>query len=173
MGYYDSRIYGNNLDDPTMTAALFAAYMTNTEFLYFRGHGAKNYIMLNAAQTVRFRSTYISELPTNIFNNCKLVLYASCLTGQGRDTGMSLVNSTANRGVATVIGFETEVKAGEVDAWSIRFFEALSNGSTVSDACSAAYSAISTNPPLTYYNEDGMLGTQTCYIAGSENATYN
>ena len=174
MGYYDSRVYGtNSLTDPTMTAALFACYMANSEILYFRGHGTQSRIALNAAQNVNFRCSYVDELPANVFSNCRLVLYASCSTGKGGPNATNLVNSTANRGAGTVVGFETTVISTEVDKWSEYFFYALTTGDTVEEACRYADTELWDNRRPEYYNPDGILGTQTWRVAGNGSATFN
>lgn len=173
MGYYDARTYGViPWDDPTMTAALFASYMANTNILYFRGHGTQSRIALNAAQNVNFRYSYVDELPTNSFSNCKLVLYAACSTAMGGANGTNLVNSTKNRGAGTVVGFSTTVMSNEVDAWSIQFFYVLSMGYTVNAACDYAYNIISQNPPSSYFNSSGALGTGTWRVAGNGSTTF-
>ena len=139
-------------------------YIASSQIFYSRSHGSQTSIVLNND------SMSISDLnnfSSSYLRYCKLVVYGACYTGEGRENSNNLVNKTAEKGVATVIGFSDSVYCDEVNIWCIAFFQKLSTGETVEEACLHADSVVE-NVWTTY-----SITTDSWYIAGSKTAAFD
>jgi hypothetical protein len=152
MGYVSNRI------DTEVTATECLEYLASSEIFYSRSHGSKTCILLNDEYLT---VSNVNGLAENTLDNCSLVLYGACLTGQDREGANNLVNETCAKGVTTVIGFDSSVYCKEVNIWSTAFFTALSSGSTVEAACHSADEAVQEE-------WSGTITTNSWYIAGSK-----
>lgn len=159
----------------------FQAYLATSKILLFRGHGTKTSIVLHlerdesgaVAYQTGFHTYNMSTHPADAFAYCELLVYGSCLTGQGRENATNLVNATVDHGVATVVGFEQVVHCYEMNEWAMAFFNAISEGATVTDACAAGDLAIENSAYSgSYINDQGICGTTTHYIGGDDTATF-
>lgn len=139
-----------------------AAYISSSEIFYSRSHGSKSSIQLNDDNMT---ISTLNSLDNTAFSNCRLVLYGACSTGSGGSGSDNLVNETYDKGAQTVIGFQIAVYCNEVNMWATAFFDALSSGATVENACHAADTYVQNNWNYT-------ISTNSWYIAGSRTQTF-
>ena len=79
---------------------------------------------------------YVPSQPAGSLNNCRLVIYRSCLTalggnGEGAD---NLAKATQERGATTVIGFQQKISTNHADTWLDGFCNAIVAGRSVEQA---------------------------------------
>lgn len=155
-------------------------------FCVVDSHGLKDTIFcyLNGvAQANDLKSSDIYALSDGYFNGTRCVLVAACECGQGgAGSPENIVNRLHQKGVETVVGFQTKIgflpisedptheDYGKMNntcgypLWGRTFIKELGNGSTVQNACNLALNAVKEK----HGNED-LWGLDSVYIAGNAN----
>ena len=142
--YLDKRLNKENLygdinyyiDKQTMLREL-----TSAKVVSCITHGAYDRIRITDNNTITMQD--IDQLDNNAMEGVKLVLLSACNTG-ARDNGngvqinRNFADAVFEKGADTVIGFSTEVKVVECNAWTEFFMEVLSIGATIENAISYA-----------------------------------
>lgn len=161
--------YNNHLAiDNGISKEEMLSRMTGSRIVLIRTHGTTTAIETSTDSISTLTMTSVSS---NAFYITDLIVYGACLTGQGRETGTNLVNSTCFAGVNTVIGFEKVVNSSEMNDWCLGFFESLSNGNTIINACTDADDYVESNWHST--NPYSSITTDSWYIAGSSNTVFS
>lgn len=80
-----------------------------------------------------YRSTTMTS--TLDLSNMKLMMFVACKTGAGGVAGPNLLVESLERGAETVIGFTEEINCNKANDWVVDFFELMSEGKTVEEAC--------------------------------------
>ena len=106
------------------------------------------------------------------FSNLDLLVLVSCQTGKGREETQNFVNSMHSKGAKIVVGFEESVYNIEMDAWLISFFEELSSGKSIEEACDIAQIEAG-NALVDAGHSADLRGSDTYYIAGDEDYCFN
>ena len=143
--------------------------MANSKITVIRTHGSKTSITTSDGS---LSQSEINNMDSNVLGTSELIIYGACLTGSGREGDANLVNATYSRGCDIVIGFEKSVWSPEVNEWCDVFFQALSDGDSVLEACMAADEYIAEE----WYNEDQPeydIRTDSWYIAGDASTTFS
>ena len=153
--------------DKGVTSGELVGRMANSKITVIRTHGSKTAIETSDGTLTRAN---INSMPSTVFSSSELIIYGACLTGSGRAGAANLVNATHSHGCQIVIGFEEEVWNTEVNEWCDAFFQALVDGKTVLEACSAADKHIIDN----WYDPERPyeVRTDSWYIAGDSSATF-
>ena len=166
---YDYVYYNNGEESFFANKTDIIDYMSHSKITLIRTHGHKLYIELT--EEVLTTSDIIS-LPEGAFTYSKLIIYGACATGKGGADADNLVNATYSRGANTVIGFTKSPRAEEINMWCVSFFESLSSGSNIREACDDAREYIYDNwydPYDSYY----AINTDTPHIAGNAYAVFD
>ena len=131
--YGDTNYY---IDKQTMLREL-----TSAKVVSCITHGAYDRIRITDNNTITMQD--IDQLDNNAMEGVKLVLLSACNTG-ARDNGngvqinRNFADAVFEKGADTVIGFSTEVKVVECNAWTEFFMGVLSIGATIENAISYA-----------------------------------
>lgn len=155
MGYNLNRIFEH------VNTSSCIEYMSTSKIVFTMGHGDNDEIILSdGSLTV----SDMNILPDNAFSRCRLVLYGACNTALGGygDSG-NLVNKTHAKGAVTVVGFEDKVGTEAMNSWAKAFFENLSLGQSVYQACVNAERLLG----------DNTKGTESYIVAGLQTQTFN
>ncbi len=75
-----------------------------------------------------------SDLEDNNLTNMDLVMFIGCRTAQGGEGECNLPTVAVECGARTAIGFEEPIYSSEIDTWVTLFFDAISEGKTISQA---------------------------------------
>ena len=140
-------------------------FMKFSKITVVRSHGSQNSI---SASDGRLTRAEILDLPQNVFAYSELIVYGACETGFGGEGSQNLVNATHEQGCDTVVGFRDTVWSGEVNIWCEGFFESLSNGATVEQACKDAEIFVFRN----WFDNSLEMTTTLKHIAGDSKATF-
>ena len=89
----------------------------------------------------------------------ELVLYLTCLCGQGGANGNNLVTTTASLGAQAVIGFTIEIGVNESLLWGQYFLEALLDNYSISYAMSIADDGVQNSGQYTRYTTTSQYRT--------------
>ena len=162
---YTSNIYSKQV---CMNHNYILDHMEKSKITVIRTHGLQTEIKTS---NDRISISMMEDLEPNALAYSELILYGACDTGKGRENSVNLVNATHEAGAKTVIGFELEVNSKEVNAWCQAFFEAIGDGKTISQACTAADAYVQdTWYPSIPNKEDHVITTNSWYIAGDQSA---
>ena len=162
-------------------------------FCVVNSHGGPETIFCylgGVKQENHLESSDINALADGYFNGTRCVLVAACWCGQdGAAKPDNIVNRLHQKGVESVVGFETPVyfiwdkAAGEdfgkmdnelgAPKWYRKFIQQLSMGDTINEAIQVAYTSILENL-LEGVDENGIpypsdYGLGSVYVAGNAN----
>lgn len=81
--------------------------------------------------------TYVTTASINNYANAfqtNFVVYGTCNAGEGGSSATNIVNATANKGAAVVIGFTGKTYVDQMNQYLYDFYKSLANGNTFSQA---------------------------------------
>ncbi|MGM9681044.1 MAG: DNRLRE domain-containing protein [Eubacteriales bacterium] len=179
IGYDDFYDNLNTVDDG-MEAGEILGRIAFSEICLVRTHGTRYGIYTSPDEYYLQRAT-INGLEDGFFTNTQLLILECCLTGSGGESANNLVNAFHNKGIPAVIGFEKSVNNIEANFWCQLFFESLSEGKTVRQACEEAQEELPEiwseycNDPI---NEGmsqyaGTISTYPYCLVGDETLVFN
>lgn len=83
--------------------------------------------------TLKYRSNTMTS--TLELTNMELILFIGCHTGRGGENGKNLPTAVVERGAKTSIGFKNNIDCSSANRWTVDFFDLLSNGESIYEAC--------------------------------------
>ena len=146
------------------------SYLTTpaNNILVICGHGGANYYLPNMVDYTQMLITdteggevYFtsnSSMSGLDLSHIKLVIFMGCSTGAVDENSGNLPNVAVLHGATTAIGFDNIIYQSEIEAWSKRFFDQFTNGTTVSEACE---------------NLDGLFDEADAVVYGDRSITFN
>ena len=172
VNYYDSRQLSRTLNGEQSAASFGYANtfryinadwcmttMRESNFFVFSGHGLANSIQVGLGPVEYMTSEQLLQLDSKALNSTKLVLYLTCLCGQGGANGNNLVTTTASLGAQAVIGFTIEIGVNESLLWGQYFLEALLDNYSISYAMSIADDGVQNSGQYTRYTTTSQYRT--------------
>lgn len=173
MNYSESDIRTHPTYPPSIIPRdVLMGYIASSRIAYFGGHGDVNriYLSVYSSSTTSLYDYNLDGFPSDLFDNCELLLLDACKTASGGKTGNNLINAFLDHGVETVVGFEQSVICEEANYWVEAFFDALADHLTVAAACLAADTVVGRLDPDGNWNnsETDERGTSSHCIVGNE-----
>lgn len=144
------------------------ARMAHSKMIVIRTHGSQTSIATSDGDV---SVELVNNLAQDVFNYSELIILGACLTGLGKENGENLVNAIYEHGAGIVIGFEESVWNTEVNDWCKIFFQSLSEGRSVIQACGDADDYIKDE----WYDAKTPqydIRTDSWYITGNPNTTF-
>ena len=100
----------------------------NSEIVFYSGHGSASGLVTKTSPIV---STDVIDM-----SNTKVALWASCESGSNANSlNMSFAEYTVTKGAKCAVGFKYVTFAPSSSVFTCEFFEQLSEGKTVEEAC--------------------------------------
>lgn len=161
---YDNNVYA---EQTHMNHNFMIEHMEKSKITVIRTHGSQTSIVTSNDS---INVNKMSSFPADKLSNSELIIYGACETGKGKVSSTNLVNATFDVGADIVIGFEEQVRSGEVNMWIGAFFDALKDGETVFQSCKNADSYVEKNWLPIYPNLE--ITTDSWYVAGDSNKTF-
>lgn len=123
----------------------------------FRGHGVRNAIYFGESTlySAAMFSSDVSDGTSREFSKTELVLYMSCLTGEGGKHADNLVRATYENGAKNTIGFSVSITCGDANNWIKDFMKNLRN--EVGSSGVITQNAISNVISSMYYTNYGSI----------------
>ncbi len=108
--------------------------MQSSGIFIVNGHGQKE--SLGCGGGTELTKEYVKAQPAGSLNNCRLVIYRSCLTALGGNDehADNLAKATQERGAKTVIGFQESILTNQANTWLEGFCNAIAAGQSVEQA---------------------------------------
>ncbi|MCD8055357.1 MAG: hypothetical protein LUE25_01350 [Clostridiales bacterium] len=101
------------------------------------------------------------DIASTDLSNMKLMLFVGCKTGYGGNGGNNLPTAAVESGATTAVGFTENINCKKASNWTIEFFDLMSEGNSVSAACSTlAISSNYSSTNLTSYVICGSTSTK-------------
>lgn len=152
-------IYGSNSAVSTYTSIshekYVVGYMTNSDVTVFRGHGAKQSILLTDPDddnAFRLYSWNLGEGGMRSLSNSDLILYCCCSCGEGGKMADNLVVATYNEGAKNVIGFKVEITCDDANSWIRDFMNAIVSNAVGDEITTSVISNALSDIRATYAN---------------------
>lgn len=100
------------------------------------GNGESDDLTFLTSNLERNDCTSVKDLPDNCFATTRLVFLAACSTAGGK--GLNLATALHQKGVQTVIGFNSAIFTGPTEYFVKEFVESLGDGQTLGQAIADA-----------------------------------
>lgn len=107
------------------------------------------------------------DIPTSLdLSNMDLIMFVGCKTAYGGENANNLLTAVVARGAETAVGFTENIDCHRANDWTVDFFELMSDGYTVDDACEKL------SRKMKYYLGEN-INFDTVVVAGNGDLTLN